>query len=453
MHPDWHDDDDAKGVIKVIMTASSDDAADFQRHRRNKRGLKDMAKRFRDPDDALRLVIVCDMWLTGFDAPCAHTMYIDKPMKGHGLMQAIARVNRVWRDKPSGLVVDYLGVAEQLKQAVQVYSGRGDAPPGVPIEQAMTLLEECMDVVAGMFHGFDISGYHATAPEPRLRTLTGGVNHIIGLKDGKPRYLGAMSRLNKALAIAQHLEDAKRFRSDAMFYQAVEQNLRKYTVTGAGADIDQVNVAIRQLIASAVESRGVIDIFGEVGMAKPELSILSDEFLHGLKNSEHKNLGVEVLQKLLIDELTLMKHKNLVQARRFSEMLERTIIRYQNRTIESAQVILELIDMAKEVRDSPKRGDALGLTADELAFYDALLDHGGVREVMSDDVLGEIARALVERIRTSVTIDWKQKESVRAKMRTKIKRLLRKHGYPPDKRKAAVDTIIEQAEEVCKDWA
>ena len=308
-------------------------------------------------------------------------------------------------------------------------------------------------MVRAMFHGFDSSGYHARDPGERLRALQAGANHVLGLEDGKKRFLDAMAALGRAVAIAQHLEEARPLRDDIAFFQEVERNLRKHTVAGAGTSDTALNASIRQIVSSAVVSRGVVDIFGEAGMAKPELSILSDEFLDNMRKSEHKNLQVEVLNKLLTEQITAMKRSNLIQARRFSEMLGRTIISYQNRTVESAQALIQLVDMAKELRDSPQRGKALGLTDDEMAFYDALADHGNVRDIMGDAVLGVIARDLVDAIRRSVTIDWTQKESVRAKLRTKVKRLLSKHGYPPDKRKEAIDTVIEQAEEVCKDWA
>lgn len=452
-HPEWHSMDDGEGVVKVVMTGAASDPQSYQPHIRNKARLKDIEKRFKDPEDPLKLVIVRDMWLTGFDVPCAHTLYIDKPMQGHGLIQAIARVNRVFKDKPSGLVVDYLGLADQLRKAVGAYDGRSGETPGLPVEMALQVLKEKVDVVRGMLHGYDYQGFFSTKASARLNALTGGMDHIFQLEEGKKRFLDAMHALNKAAGISLHLEGARSLRDEVGYFQAIQRQIQKYTVGGSGQSADDLNAAIRQIVSGAITSDGVIDIFDQAGIKRPDLSILSDEFLETVRVSEHKNLQLELLKKLLKDELKRMTRTNVVQARAFSEMLEKTLLAYQNRTIESAQVILELIRMAKEMRDAPKRGAALGLTDDELAFYDALVAHGGVREVMSDQVLAAIAHDLVDAIKASVAIDWTQKESVRARMRTKIKQLLRKHGYPPDKREAAVLTVIEQAEEVCRDWA
>jgi len=453
LKPEWHSDKDEEGYIKVVMTGSSSDPLNFQPHRRNKPQQKQIEKRFKNPDDPLEMVIVRDMWLTGFDVPCAHTMYADKPMKGHGLMQAIARVNRVFRDKPSGLVVDYLGLAEQLRKAVGTYGGRQGEKPGLPVEVALDLLNEKFGIIKDMFHGFDYSGYFTTEAGKRLAALTGGANDILGLDDSKKRFLDEMVKLNKAAAIAIHLEGARGLRDEVGYFQAVQKNIRKYAIGGSGKSTEELNAAIKQIISEAVASEGVLDVFGAAGIRKPDISILSDEFLATVKASPHVNLQLELLKKLLSDEIKSMSRHNVVQSRKFSEMLERSLLAYQNRTLEAAEVILELINMAREMRDAPKRGDKLGLTDDELAFYDALADHGNVRDVMSDKVLSEIAHDLVEAIRSSVAIDWTQKESVRARMRTRIKRLLRKYGYPPDKREEAVTTVIEQAEQVCKDWA
>jgi type I restriction enzyme R subunit len=456
LRPAWASEADEDGVVKVVMTGVASDPPSFRKHIRTKSGLTALGKRFKKADDPLKLVIVRDMWLTGFDAPCAHTLYVDKPMKGHGLMQAIARVNRVFGDKPSGLVVDYLGLAEQLKRAVGTYGGgKGGigGAPGIPVEAALSVLVEKVEVVRAMFFGFDTSGFFGGEADKRLAALTGGANHILGLKDGKKRYLDAMAALNKAAGIAIHLEGARGLIAEVGYFQAVEGNLRKYTTGGSGKEKEQLNAAIRQLVSEAVASEGVIDIFGAAGLKKPDISILSDKFLETVKASPHKNLQLELLKKLLSDQIRAVTRTNVVQARKFSEMLERTLLAYQNRTLEAAAVILELIGMAKEMRDSPKRGAELGLSDDELAFYDALVDHGGVREVMGDAVLAAIAHDLVEAIRGSVTIDWTQKEAVRADMRRKVKRLLRKHGYPPDKQDEAVVTVIEQAEAVARDWA
>ena len=458
LRPDWHSDKDEEGAIKVVMTGSGADPKEYHPHIRGKERQKAIEKRFKDAPDPLKIVIVRDMWLTGFDVPCAHTLYIDKPMQGHGLLQAIARVNRRFKDKPSGLVVDYLGLADQLRRAISAYGGGDGEKPGVPIEVALSVLQEKFEVVRDLFHGFDYSGYFSTKATLRLSSLAGGVNHICGLDPNDPerakkRYLEAMSSLNKAAGIALHLEGARQFRDVIGYFQAVQGNIQKYTVGASGKTDSELHAAIRQIVSGAISSAGVIDVFGTAGIPNPDISVLSDEFLETVKQSEHKNLQLELLKKLLNDEIKTQNGKNVVQARRFSEMLERTLARYQNRSIEAAQVILELIEMAKQMRDTPKRGAALGLTEDELAFYDALVDHGDVKELMGDAVLAAIAHDLVQAIRGSVTIDWTQKEAVRADMRRKVKRLLKKHGYPPDKQDGAVKTVLEQAEQVCRDWS
>ena len=453
LRPDWDSDEDEEGRIKVVMTGSASDPASFQKHLRSKIRQKAIEKRFKNPDDPLHMVIVRDMWLTGFDVPCAHTLYLDKPMKGHTLMQAIARVNRVFEDKPGGLVIDYLGLAEHLRRAVGQYGGKEGDRPGVPVEEALEVLSEKFEVVKAMYHGFDYSGYFTTNAKTRLSTLAAGADYVLGLNDGKKRYLDAMSKLNKSAGIAIHLEGARKYRDEVGYFQAVQKNIMKYTPGPGGQSKEELNLAIRQIVSKAITSDEVIDIFAAAGLRRPDISILSDEFLETVRKSPYKNLQIELLKKLINDEIRTQTRRNVIQARKFSEMLERTIIAYQNRTLEAAEIILELIKLATEMRDAPKRGDALGLTEDELAFYDALAAHGNVREVMGDEVLAEISHDLVDAIRNSVTIDWTQKEAVRARMRTKIKRLLRKHGYPPDKREEAVITVITQAESVCRDWA
>jgi len=314
------------------------------------------------------------------------------------------------------------------------------------------VLRTKVEVVQAMFHGFDYTGYFGTVAAKRLAALSGGANHVCIPHDGRKRFLDAMAALNKAVGIAIHLEGARDLRDEVGYFQAVEKNLRKYTTGDGGQSDEQLNAALKQLVSSAVASEGVVDIFGAAGLKKPDISILSDEFLESVKVSPHRNLQIELLKKLLADEIRSMTRKNVVQSKKFSEMLEQTLLAYQNRTLEAAQVILELIDMAKTLRDTPQRGSALGLTEDEMAFYDALVAHGGVKEVMGDTVLAAIAHDLVNAIRESVTIDWTQKEAVRADMRRKVKRLLRQHGYPPDKQADAVVTVIEQAEAVCRVW-
>jgi type I restriction enzyme R subunit len=455
LRPDWHSDADDEGSVKAVMTGSAADPAALQPHVRSKDALKTIERRFKDPDDPLRMVLVRDMWLTGFDVPPAHTIYVDKPMKGHTLMQAVARVNRVWRDKPSGLVVDYLGVAEELRKAVGTYGGRRGERPGVPVEEALLVLQEKVDVVRAMFHGFDYDGYFSGDPAEQVEALSAGADHVLGLDDGRDRFLEATAQMNKAAGIAVHLEEARGLRDDVAYFQAVRKTIRKYGAGsgGSGRSSEELGAAIRQIVSSAVHSDGVVDLFGEAGLDRPDLSILSEEFLATVRESPHKNLQIEALRKLLQGEIRAQERRNVVQARRFSDMLAQTITGYQNRSLEAAEVVLELIEMARQIREAPKRGEALGLTDDELAFYDALADHGGVREVMGDRVLGTIAHDLVEAVRASVSIDWTQKEAVRAKMRARVKRLLRRHGYPPEQAEAAVATVIEQAEHVARDWA
>jgi len=451
LHPEWHSEEDEEGAVKVVMTGSASDEPSWQKHIRNKPQQKAIEKRFKDPKDPLKLVIVRDMWLTGFDVPCAHTLYLDKPMRGHGLMQAIARVNRVFKDKPSGLVVDYLGLAEQLRKAVRTYGGGKRDKPGIPVEVALQVLQERYEIIRDMFHGFDYRGYFAGDSAARISALSGGAAKVCSLDEGKKRYLDAMTALNKAAGIAIHLEGARHLRDDVGYFQDIQKNLRKYTMTEKSGD--ELDEAIKQIVSGAVASDGVVDIFGTAGIPKPDISILSDQFLESVKENPHRNFQLEVLKKLLNDEIRSLSRRNVVQSRRFSEMLEKTLITYQNRSLEAAEVILQLIELAKEMRDAPKRGNSLGLTDDELAFYDALAAHGNVRDIMGDDILYVIAHDLVEAIRASVTIDWTEKEAVRANLRRKVKRLLRKHGYPPDKAEAAVVTVIEQAEVVCKEWA
>ena len=472
LRPEWHSSDDEDGVIKVVMTGSASDPQTFQPHIRTKAATKAMEKRFKRPaltekdsEDAeksgkkppklLRLVIVRDMWLTGFDAPCAHTLYMDKPMRGHGLMQAIARVNRVLKDKKGGLVVDYLGLAEQLRKAVGHYDqGRGEERPAEDVaREALPFLQETFEVVRAMFHGFDYSDFFGDKASVRVGALSGGVDHIVkGGDEGKKRFLDAMVKLNKAQGLALHLEEARPMRDEIGFFQAVQRTIRKNMVGGSGKESDELDSAINQIVSGAVSAEGVIDIFGAAGIQRPDIEILSDEFLEAMKKSPHKNLQLELLRKLISDQIKAVGQRNMVQSRKFSEMLERTITGYQNRTLEAAEVILELIELANQMQKLPDRGRELGLTDDEMAFYDALADHGDVKDVMGDELLAKIAHDLVELIRNSVTIDWTQREGVRAKMRVSIKRLLRKHGYPPDKREEAIVTVLAQAERLCADW-
>lgn len=455
LHPEWHDEDDRKGTIKVVMTGSASDPPSFRPHVRNIREQKLIEKRFKDPADPLQLVIVRDMWLTGFDVPCAHTLYLDKPMKGHGLMQAIARVNRVFEGKEGGLIVDYLGLAEHLRKAIGHFDAREskEQPSDFGVEQKLEVLLEKFGVVKTMFHGLDISGFFSIVAAERLAALAAGVDHILRNEDVKKRFLEQMILLNKAMGLAGHRDETIPIQRELAFFQAVQRNIRKYTVTAAGGDTEALEASIKQIISGAVASEGVIDLFTAAGLNRPDISILSDEFLETLTKQPYRNLQLELLRKLIAGEVKAIGQRNLVQSRKFSEMLERTILSYQNRSLETTQVIQELIELAKQIRDTPNRAQQLGITEDELAFYDALVDHGNVQEVMGDQILANIAHELTQAIRRSVTIDWTQKEAVRARMRTKIKGLLRRYKYPPDKRHEAVETVIRQAEVLCRDWA
>ncbi len=450
LRPGWEDEEDGKGAIKVVMTGSASDDVEWQQHIRDKRRREGLAKRFRDPDDPLQIVLVRDMWLTGFDAPSLHTLYVDKPMRGHGLMQAIARVNRVFKDKPGGLVVDYLGLAHDLKQALATYTQSGE--PVVYQEEAVAVMLEKYDVCCGLLHGFDWTIWTTGTPQERLTLLPAAQEHVLAQEDGKERCLNAVRELSQAFALAVPHEKALRIRDDVAFFQAVRAALSKRAAAEARPE-EELDLAIRQIISRAVASEGVIDIFAAAGLDKPDISVLSDEFLAEVRDMPHRNLAVELLQKLLRGEVAVRRRKNIVQARSFAEMLEDSLRRYQNRAIEAAQVIEELIQLAREMREANARGDRLGLSEDELAFYDALGTNDSAVQVLGDDTLRAIARELVETVRSNVTIDWTLRENVRAFLRTRVRRILRKNGYPPDKREEATRTVLEQAEVLSASWA
>ncbi len=456
LRPDWHDEDDNKGAIKVIMTGSAADPASFQPHIRSKKARDAIAKRLRNPKDPLKLVIVRDMWLTGFDAPCLHTMYIDKPMRGHNLMQAIARVNRVFGSKPGGLVVDYLGIAEDLKNALKDYTEGDRTETGIPIEQAVAVMLEKYEIVGAMFHGFDYSSFQTGTPPARLTLLKNATDWILrpefAGENGIQRYIQAVTELSKAFALCSSEDEAIALREDLGFFQAIKATLAKHTVEGSKTKAE-LDAAVRQIVTRAIASDQVIDIFATGGLDKPEISILSDQFLEEVRGLPQKNLALEILRKLLNDEIRSRSRRNVVQSRQFSEMLENTIKRYQNRSIESTQVLQELIALGQQIREAHQRGEQLGLTEDELAFYDALEVNDSAVKLLGDATLKKIARELVTAIRQSVTIDWTERETVRAKMRATVKRLLRKHGYPPDKQPKAIETVITQAQTLCRDWA
>ncbi|MFZ0818526.1 MAG: type I restriction endonuclease subunit R [Candidatus Acidiferrales bacterium] len=452
IRPHWHSEDDDRGAIKIVMTGSAADKLEWQPHIRNKPRREALAKRFKNPSDPMKISIVRDMWLTGFDAPCLHTMYVDKPMQRHGLMQAIARVNRVFKDKPGGLVVDYLGLADQLRKALADYTeSGGQGKPVFDQEEAVETMLEKYEVCTGIFHGFDYSKYKTASPRDRAAIIPPAIEHVLAQDDGKDRFLKAASQLSKAFALSVPHEKALAVRDDVGFLQTVRAGLAK-TLSAAGKGEEELDTAIRQIVSRAVASDQVIDLFSAAGLKKPDISILSDEFLAEVKDLPHKNLAFEVLKKLLSDEVKTISSKNLIQSRLFSEMLQRTILKYQNRSIEAAQVIQELIDLAKDMREANKRGGNLGFSDEELAFYDALEVNDSAVKILGDDTLKSIARELVQTVRRNVTIDWTAKESVRAKLRTMVKRILRKYGYPPDKQEKATQTVLEQAELLCKDW-
>jgi len=451
--PDWHSEDDKKGSVKIVMSGSASDRAEWQPHIRNKTKREDLAKRFKDPNDPLKIVIVRDMWLTGFDCPPLHTMYVDKPMRGHNLMQAIARVNRVFKDKPGGLIVDYIGIADQLKQALNDYTeagGRGSAT--IDQDEAVNIMLEKYHVVVSMMHGFDYKSLLHVSSEKRLEGIAAAMEHILQLQDGKKRYLQEVTALSKAFALAVPHDKALEIRDEVGFFQEVRSGLAKATGNGSGKSPEQLDSAIRQLVSKAVTSHGIVDIFSEAGLNKPDISILSDDFLSEVKKMPHRNLAVEMLNKLLKDEIKTKSRKNVVQARSFSEMLEKSIRKYHNRAIEAAQVIEELIKLAKEMREAQNRGESLGMTDDEVAFYDALEANDSAVKVLGDDTLKNIAHELVEAVKRNVSIDWDQRENARAHIRVIVKRILRRYGYPPDKQEKATQTVLEQAKVICAEW-
>jgi type I restriction enzyme R subunit len=450
LRPEWHDEDPEKGVIKVVMTGSASDKPLLRPHIYSKQVKKRLEKRFKDPEDPMRLVIVRDMWLTGFDAPCVHTMYIDKPMKGHNLMQAIARVNRVFRDKQGGLVVDYIGIASDLKQALKEYTaskGRGSLT--VDAHEAYAVLAEKLDILQAMLHGFDyidfLTGGH--------KTLAKTANHVLGIKEGKKRFCDTALAMSKAFTLCCTLDEAKAVREEVAFFQAVKVLLTKKEISSKKKTNEARELAIRQIIGSAVVSEEVVDIFNAVGLEKPNIGILDEAFLNDVRNLPERNLAVELLERLLEGEIKSRFATNVVQQNKFSELLANVIKRYQNRSIETAQVMEELIQMAKKFKEAVNRGDDLGLNNDELAFYDALANNEESVRELGDETLKKIAHELAESLRKSTSVDWSVRESVRASLRLMVKRILRKYKYPPEKQEEAVQLVLEQAESLCAEWA
>ncbi len=452
LRPSWHHEDDDKGLIKTVMTGSASDPLDWQTHIRNKPRRETLALRFRDPKDPFKIVIVRDMWLTGFDAPSLHTMYVDKPMRGHGLMQAIARVNRVFKDKPGGLVVDYLGLADELKEALATYTeSGGTGQTAVDQAEAVALMQEKYEICRGLMYQFDWTKWTSGTPQERVSLLPAAQEHVLAQEIGKSRFLLAVTELSQAFALSVPHEEAIRIRDDVGFFQAVRAVLAK-NEPGERKTDEELDHAIRQIISKAVGSGEVVDIFAAAGLKKPDISILSDEFLAEVRGMPQKNLAVELLRKLLAGEIKTRSRRNVVQARSFAEMLERALKKYQSRAIETAQVIEELIGLARDMRDANARGEQLGLSEDEIAFYDALETNDSAVKVMGDETLRTIARELVSTVRNNLTIDWTVRENVRAQLRVLVKRILRKYGYPPDKQEKATQTVLEQAEVLSGGW-
>ena len=452
LRPLWHTQDDKTGAIKVVMTGAAADPVDWQQHIRDKRRREELAKRFKNPKDPMKLVIVRDMWLTGFDVPCLHTMYLDKYMRSHGLMQAIARVNRVFGNKPGGLVVDYLGIAHELKQALATYTeSGGKGATALPQEDAVAEMLRRYEICRNMFHGFDWTHWISGTAAQKLGLLPNAQEHILKQEDGKKRFLKAVSDLTSAFALAVPHEKALAIRDDVGFFQAVRSVLAKSDIQQKTPKLD-LEHAIRQIVSNAIASTEVVDIFAAAGLKKPDISILSDEFLAEVQKMPQRNLAVELLQKLMNNEIKTRSRKNVVQSRLFSEMLANAIHKYQNRAIEAAQVIEELIGLAKQMREASARGEKLHLTDDEVAFYDALETNDSAVKVLGDETLRTIARELVETVRKNTTIDWTMRENVRAHLRVLVKRILRKYGYPPDKQEKATLTVLEQAEVLSVNW-
>lgn len=447
IRPDWHDKDLKKGAIKVVMTSSSSDPENWQMHHTTKDNRKALGERFKDASDPLKLVIVRDMWLTGFDAPCLSTMYVDKPMRGHNLMQAIARVNRVFKDKSGGLIVDYIGIASDLKTALATYTASGGkGAPTLDQSEAVAKLLEKFEVVEQMFSGFDYKRYFSADTRGKLTVILEAQEHVLGLDDGKNRFTREVGLLSQAFALSVPNVKAMELKDEIGFFQAVKARLTKFEPTGTGKSNLEIETAIRQIVDGAVVSEGIVDVFDAAGIKKPDISILSDEFLEEVRHMERKNLALELLKKLLNDEIRTRTRKNFIQSKKLSEMLENAIKKYQNNLLTTAQVIDELIKLAKDIREGDKRGEALNLAEDELAFYDALANNDSAKEVLGDKQLAVIAIEVFRSVKGNATIDWTLKESVRARLRRDVKRILTRFGYPPDEQLVATENVLKQAE-------
>ena len=449
LRPDWHSNDPEQGAIKIVMTGSAADKVLLQPHLYSKQVKKRLEARFKDMNDPLKLVIVRDMWLTGFDAPCCHTMYIDKPMKGHNLMQAIARVNRVFKNKPGGLVVDYIGIANELKAALKTYTdAKGKGDPTHNAAEALSVLLEKMDILRGMMHGFDYSAFEVQA----MPLLVPAANHLLGLKDGKTRFLDTMAAIAKAFSLCGTLDEAGSLRKEIAFFSAIKAAISKFTTVDKKRSDAEKNSALKQILDNAIVSDGVADVFALAGLDKPNIGLLSDEFLEDVRQMKSRNLAVELLEKLLRDEIKARARNNVVQERKYGDRLLETLRKYHNRAVETAQVIEELIQMAKEFQATLEREAALGLGHDEIAFYDALANNESAVRELGDEVLKKIAIEITEKLRASTTVDWQVRESVRAKLRILVRRCLQKWKYPPDQQLGAVELVLKQAEELSNSW-
>ena len=453
IRPDWHNDDPKKGAIKVVITATASDQEYLQPHHTTKQQKKDLEKRFKDPADPLKVVIVRDMWLTGFDAPCLATMYVDKPMKGANLAQAIARVNRVFKDKPGGLVVDYIGIAPQLKEALATYTAaKGKGAPTIDTREALRILKEKLQVARDLLHPIDWSGFKDSSQA--LALLPNCLDHILAMPDGKKRYCDTVLAMTKAFALCGTLDEAMALDPEVAFLQAIRAPLVKGDgVGGDGGAPKNVDFELRQLLSESLVAAGITDIFQVAGLQKPDIGILSDQFLAEVSKIPQKNLAVELLQRLLRDEVKTRFNTNVVKQRRFSELLQASLTNYANRSIEAAQVIEELIAMAKQFRDQVEKVEAMGLSAAEVAFYDALANNQSAQDLMGDQVLIKMARELAEKLRNNLSIDWQYKENVRARLRTMVKALLRRYKYPPDQEAVAIDLVLQQTEMIAEEWS
>ncbi len=450
--PQWHDTDTSKGTLKVVMTGSASDKEKLQPHIHNKETKKLFEKRFKDVNDPLQLVIVRDMWLTGFDAPNCHTMYIDKPMKGHNLMQAIARVNRVFKDKPGGLVVDYIGIASELKQALKTYTdSKGKGRPTLDTREAYAILLEKLDVVHGMLHGFDYSKFEEQ--DQALLLLPGAMNHILGLDDGKKRFLDVMAAINKAFTLCGTMDEADGLKKEIAFLSAVKAAISKFTSVDKRRTDEEKNSALKQIIDNAIVADGVSDVFDLVGLDKPNIGLLSDEFLEDVKNMPQRNLAMELLEKLLRDEIKARMKTDVVSEKKYSDRIMETLRKYHNRAIETAQVIEELIAIAKEMKEDLAQGEKLGLNFDEIAFYRALIQNESAVKELGDNNLRDLAKYITEQLRKSTTVDWQVRDSVRAKLRNLVRRALRRWKYPPDKANEAIELCLKQAEVLSNSWS